>query len=155
VYVLDTSALIDAWTKWYSPLAIPRFWNNIEDLAERGGLIVPDAVIIELEAVDDDLYRWSKDREEIISRPTTSEIQDLVKAIAREYPNLRHAGVPGRNFADPVVIAVAEYNSGFVVTHENATGNINGPRIPDVCKAKGIAVMQMHHLVFEQGWKFD
>lgn len=154
-YVLDTSALVDAWTKWYSPLTIPPFWDRIELLAQSGDLVIPDTVLLELEAVDDGIFRWCKDREAIICRPTTSEIQSIVTNISTIYPNLRHAGAPGRNLADPVVIALAEYLSFMVVTHENATGNLNGPRIPDVCRDKGIRVMQFHHLVSEEGWVFS
>jgi len=153
-YVLDTSALVDAWSKWYSPLSIPPFWDNLEILATVKEATIPDAVLLELEVIDDDLYRWCKEREDFICTPSTEEIQDLVKRIADDYPNLRNAGTPSKNFADPVVIAVAEYFGCAVVTHENATGNLNGPRIPDVCRDKGIRVMQVHHLVLEQGWTF-
>lgn len=154
-YILDTSALVDAWTKWYSPQSIPRFWDRLEKLARSGTATFPDAFLLELQVIDDGLYRWCKQREDIIVTPTTPQIQALVTVISTTYPNLRYAGVPGRNFADPVVIALAEHNGYAVVTHENATGNLNGPRIPDVCKARGIRVMQFHHLVLEQRWTFS
>jgi hypothetical protein len=154
-YVLDTSALVDAWSKWYSPQSIPRFWERLEELGQSGLVTIPDAVLFELQKIDDDLYRWCKDRENIIVAPTTPEVQVLVKAISTSYPNLLYAGTPGKNFADPIVIALAEYKKYAVVTHEKMTGNLNGPRIPDVCKAKGIRVMQVHLLVLEQGWKFS
>jgi hypothetical protein len=154
-YVLDTSALVDSWTKWYSPQSIPPFWVRLERLAQSGTATFPDAVLLELQVIDDGLYRWCKQRENIIVTPTTPEIQVLVTAISTDYPNLQHAGAPGRNLADPVVIALAEHKGYAVVTHENATGNLNGPKIPDVCRAKGIRVMQIHHLVFEQGWTFS
>ncbi len=80
-YVLDTSALVDAWTKWYSPQSIPRFWDRLEALAHTGEAVLPDAVLLELEHVDDDLYRWCKDREEIICKPTTVEIQNSLNHI--------------------------------------------------------------------------
>ena len=154
-YVLDTSALVDAWTKWYSPQSIPRFWDNLERLGHSGTATFPDAVLLELQEIDDGLYRWCKKRENIIVTPTTPEIQAIVTAISTNYPNLRYAGPPGRNFADPVVIALAEHKGYAVITHEKATSNLNGPKIPDVCKAKGIKVMQIHHLVLELRWTFS
>jgi hypothetical protein len=153
-YVLDTSALVDAWTKWYSPQSIPRFWDKLEGLGRSGMAAIPDAVLFELQPIDDGLYRWCKQRENIIVEPSTPEIQIIVAAISTKYPNLRYAGAPGKNFADPVVIALAKHKKYAVVTHEKMTGNLNGPKIPDVCKAEGITVMQIHHLVLEQKWTF-
>lgn len=154
-YVIDTSALVDAYTKWYSPKSIPTFWDRLEALADSGEATVPDAVLLELEVVDDGLYRWCKDREDAMVTPTTEDIQAIVTTISTSYPALRNAGAPGRNFADPIVIALAEYLDFSVVTHELATGNLNGPRIPDVCRDKGISVMQVHHMVRELGWTFS
>jgi hypothetical protein len=154
LYVIDTSAIVDAWRKWYSPDSIPGFWDKLDNLAMLGEITLPDAVLLELQSVEPDLYRWCKDREEYIITPSTSEIQNIIRTIAREYPNLQNAGAFASNFADPIVIAVAEHNGGIVITHEKATGNINGPNIPDVCRAKNIRVIQIHHLVHEQRWIF-
>ena len=154
LYVLDTSALVDAWSKWYSPRSIPSFWDNLENLAISNACTIPDAVLLELQSVDDDLYRWCRDRESFLCTQTTEEIQEVVKRISNNYPNLRQAGTPSKNFADPIVIAVAEHFKCAVVTHEQATGNLNGPKMPDVCKDLGIRVMQIHHLVLKQGWTF-
>ena len=154
LYVLDSSALVDAWTKWYSPRVIPRFWGYLENLAQAGDATIPDAVLLELKPVDDGLYEWCRERESVICTLSTEQIQEIVKVISDGYPNLRNASLSGKNFADPVVIAVAEHFGCAVVTHEKATGNLNGPRIPDVCRDKGIKVMQVHHLVLEQGWTF-
>jgi predicted nucleic acid-binding protein len=154
LYVIDTSSLVDAWSKWYSPLSIPTFWNNLESIAKDGKATLPDAVLMELEEQDDDLRRWCQERRDFLCTPTTDDVQRIITDISNCYPNLRRAGIPTRNFADPVVIAVAIYLNSAVVTHENATGNLNGPRIPDVCRDRGIRVIQIHHLVSEQGWVF-
>lgn len=153
-YVLDTSALVDAWNKWYSPDTIPGVWDNLEDLGRSAQLTIPDAVLLELQIHDDALYRWCRDRKDFICTASSQEIQELVKEICDSYPNLRKAGTPSKNFADPIVIAVAEHFGSAVVTHEIPTGNLNGPRIPDVCKDRGIRVLQFHRLVREQGWTF-
>ncbi len=154
LYVLDTSALVDAWRKWYSPRSIPSFWERLEELGRSEEAIIPDMVLLELERVDDELYRWCRERAGSLCAHSTQEIQDIVKMVADKYPNLRRAGPSSKNLADPIVIAMAQHFSCAVVTHEHATGNLNGPRIPDVCRDMGIRVMQVHHLVLEQGWTF-
>jgi len=154
LYVIDTSALIDAWTKWYSLKSIPPFWQNLESLAREEKATIPDAVLLELEEQDDDLHRWCQERKEYLCTPTTDDVQRIINEISNRYRNLRRAGIPSRNFADPVVIAVAIYLNSAVVTHEHATGNINGPKMPDVCRDRGIRVVQIHQIISEQGWVF-
>ena len=154
MYVLDTSALVDAWNKWYSPVSHAGFWVNLEELAQNQEATMPDAALLELERQDDDLYRWCKDREEFLWTQSIEPIQEIVNQVSNNYQNMMNVGIPSKNYADPVVIAVASYYACAVVTHENATGNPSGPKLPDVCKAMNIRVMQMHHLVREQGWIF-
>jgi len=154
IYVIDTSALVDAWSKWYSPRSHPSFWEYLDELAQSNRATIPDAVLFELQEIDDGLFRWVKEREEYICTLSSTPIQEIVKYISNTYPNLRSAGTPSKNFADPIVIAMAKYFNCAVVTHEQATGNLNGPKMPDVCKQERIRVMQFHHLVMQQGWTF-
>lgn len=154
-YVLDTSALIDAWTMWYPRENIPDVWLNIEDLAKQSGLTVPDAVLLELEAQADDLYKWCHARKDVLVSETSNEVQRIVQEISNLYKNLVDAGTPSKNFADPIVIAMAEHLGCAVVTHENASGNLTGPKMPDVCRDRGIRVIRFHRIVSEQGWRFQ
>ena len=152
IYVIDTSALIDAWTKWYPPNNFPTIWENIEDLGRNNILTIPDAVILELSAQDDDLYKWCKARNNYICTSSTEPRQKIIITVSNKYKNLIKSGTPSRNFADPIVISIAEYFQCTVVTHEKFTGDLNGPRIPDVCKDMGIRVVQFHQVVQEQRW---
>ncbi len=154
LYVVDTNVLIDAWTKWYAPEVIPPFWINVENLAETGRLTIPEPVLWELEEQDDDLYRWCKMRESVLVTPSSAEIQSRVQMIANKYPNLCGRAPQSKNHADPFVIALASYFSCTLVTHEQATGNLQGPRIPDVCKAEGLRAIQLYRLIQEQHWRF-
>ena len=154
LYVLDTSALLDAWWKWYSPSSHPAFWDKLYDLAMRKEATIPDAVVLEIEEKDANLYKWCKERESVICTPSEQAIQDKVTLISNTYPNLRRAGDPKRNFADPVVIAVAQHLGAAVVAHEIPAGNLNGPKIPDVCKDMKIKVRWIYHIASEQKWVF-
>ena len=86
IYVLDSSALVDAWSKWYSPLSIPRFWDDLEGLASAGNATIPDAVLFELEHIEDGLFKWCKARENFLTTITTPPIQSIVRYISNNYP---------------------------------------------------------------------
>jgi len=155
LYVLDTSALIDAWTRWYSPKVLPPFWEGLAELARAGSVTIPEPVLWELSDQEgDDLYRWCRDRVRILVTQVTSAIEGIARDLGRRYPNIRSAGPSSKNYADLFVIATAADFRCAVVTDEAATGNLNGPRLPDVCKAEGIRVIQMHRFPQEQGWQF-
>jgi len=60
----------------------------------------------------------------------------------------------GRNGADPFVIALARVRGGVVVTEETASGNIQKPRIPDVCDAINVPWVNLIGFVTAQGWSY-
>jgi len=155
LYVLDTSALIDAWRKWYSPHSIPTFWTRLEQLGADGLAAIPDAVLLELSDQDDDVYRWVREREERLVCESDERVQEIVARISADYPAYRNTAPGGKNFADPFVIATAKHNGCAVVTHERATGDMNGPRMPDVCRAEQIRPLQMYELVQLAAWVFS
>ena len=152
-YSVDASALIDAWEKWYSPSHHPSLWSKIEILAQKGGFNVPDLVIEELGDKDDDVYKWCKDRESIIKFESGKRVQKNVAEIVNEYKNLDQ-GDGQKNSADPFVIAVAMENGSTVITHENPTNNLSGPRIPDVCRDIGVEWVRFPEVFKREGWQF-
>ena len=60
----------------------------------------------------------------------------------------------GRNAADPFVIGLARARGGTVVTEETLSGNLERPRIPDVCDAVGVPWLNLIGFVSAQGWSF-
>lgn len=155
-YVFDASALVDAWNEWYAPIILPTLWeDDLIRLAERSIITVPDAVLLELEKHIDDLYRWCKDSEEILCNNSTGEIQEIVRDISNTYQNLSHGVVPSaKSFADPFVIATAHYYGCAVVTHESFSNNMNGPKIPDVCRDMKIRTVRFARFVREQNLQY-
>ena len=55
----------------------------------------------------------------------------------------------GRGKADPFVLATAIERNAVVVTGEVVTGNMEKPRIPDVCQVKGIRWMNFLQMIRE------
>jgi hypothetical protein len=58
-----------------------------------------------------------------------------------------------RSVSDPFVIATASVNGAAVVTSELPSGNIQKPKIPDVCVAENISCITLLQLFLAEGWR--
>jgi hypothetical protein len=92
-------------------------------------------VLKELKRIDDDLYKWAKQREHMFMQPIES-VQIIMQGIMAKYPRLVDSN-KHRSMADPWVIAQAQYSSAIVITEEKAVYG-KSPKIPDVCEAMKI-----------------
>jgi hypothetical protein len=48
-YSIDTSALLDAWIRWYPPDIFSKLWINVDELIASGNLFASEEVLVELE----------------------------------------------------------------------------------------------------------
>jgi hypothetical protein len=152
VYSIDTSALLDAWVRWYPPDIFSNLWENFDSLINEGNLIASEEVYVELEKKEDDLYKWVKERSDIF-QPISEDIQNSVSEILAIFPTLVDSR-KDRSQADPFVIALARIKDCTVVTGERNTGTSSRPRIPNVCDHFGIRNINIVTLIREQGWRF-
>lgn len=136
LYCLDTSALINAWNKHYSPVVLPSIWAAVEALAAEQIAVSCRAVYKELAKQDDDLFAWSKKHRAMFEEPTASVTQQIREVMAA-FPNI--AAIGGTtNEADPWVVAHAKIRGAIVVTYEQRQNNIKPtkpPKMPNVCEA--------------------
>ncbi len=164
IYCVDTSALIFL-DRENSYDVFPILWDNyLTNLVLEGRFIASEEVKVELKGQDDFLYNWLKTNCGNMYLPTTTEIMETVTRILADYPNLMNPMKPSQNHADPFVIALAieapticagicQDTTTSVVTYEKATGNTNGPRIPDVCRACNIRVIKLIDIFKTEGWR--
>ena len=81
-------------------------------------------------------------------------VQNAFRRIQSDYPNLMHIKT-GKSLADPWAIALAmQFQRGIVVTEEQPAGNLQGPKIPDVCKDLEIECINIAGLVTKENWVF-
>lgn len=132
IYCIDTSALIHAWVRAYPPDVLPPLWERIGALIERGRLISPMDVLVELEKKEGDtLCRWCKDRDQMFVE--IDGFQGGISYVMNKYPRLVDT-VKGKSGADPIVIAlVLSHNPKLVVVTEEKGGSENKPKMPYVC----------------------
>lgn len=150
-YSIDTSALLDGWTRYYPPDVFPDVWTGIEELIDHGELRATDEVFVELKKRDDDVFAWAKSRKASLFVAIGDEIQEQVATILAQHERLvRH----NRSGADPFVIGLAMVEGCAVVTGERLSGSLEKPKIPDVCNALEVPHLDLLGLFREQGWRF-
>lgn len=150
MYSVDTSAFLDAWTRYYPLDVFPTIWSQMDRAARDGTLFACDEVLRELGKKDDGAHDWMKARPEMVVS-LDAEIEAHVREIMDRYRRLVDSK-KGRSGGDPFVIAVARAKGLTVITGENATRKIEAPRIPDVCDDLGLRWARMLDFFREQKW---
>ena len=146
-YCVDTSGWLDGWQRNYPPDVFPTLWSKIEAVVAAGEIFSSEEVYVELQKKDDEIHDWMKARKEMLV-PLTEEIQTIASDLLREFPRLVDT-LRNRSKADPFVIATAIDRNATVVTGEPVTGNMNKPRIPDVCIVRGIPCITFLQMIRE------
>ena len=86
-YSVDTSALMDAWVRYYPPDVFDTLWKRVDAMVEEGRLLAVDEVQRELAKQDDELHKW------VTARPTMlvaldESLQHTAAAIINRFPSL-------------------------------------------------------------------
>lgn len=135
------------------PDTFPTLWSNIEAMVEAGDIRCVDLVLDELAKREgDEIHTWAKSQRGLFL-PLEEDIQQEVRVVLAAHPRLIGIG-SGRSGADPFVIALAKVYGGTVVSEEKESRNLAKPKIPDVCRAMGIAHVNLMGFVQAQGWIF-
>jgi hypothetical protein len=150
-YVIDSCALIDLQRRRYPPDVFPTLWENINLLVTQEKLKSHREVLKELKQNDDELLTWANNHKEIFGDPN-EEQQSRVKEILNDFSKLVDSNKMGPQ-ADPFVIARALCEDMAVVTSETE-GSAEHPKIPYVCKAKGVKCMSLLEMFRELKWHF-
>jgi hypothetical protein len=146
-YCVDTSGWLDGWQRHYPPDVFPTLWAKIEPLITAGEIISSEEVYFELARKSDELHKWAQARKQMLV-PLDEPIQIKVALLLAEYPRLVDT-LRGRSKADPFVIATAMERTAVVVTGEIVRGNLDKPRIPDVCRLKQIRCINFLQMIRE------
>jgi hypothetical protein len=151
-YSFDTSSLLNGRRDLLPPDTFVTLWMNIESMIATEEIRCVDEVLNELAKREDVVHEWAKSQSELFL-PLTADVQQAAREVLQAHPKLVGAG-GGRNTADPFVIALARVHGGVVITEETLSGNINKPRIPDVCNAMGVPWLNLVRFVQQQAWTF-
>ncbi len=150
MYSIDTSAILEGWVRSYPPDVFGTVWAKLKGLGNGGTLFTPDEVIEELKKKEDGAWKWAKD--ELQVHAMDGEIQTVVAGILAAHQRLVDER-KNRSKGDPFVIALAKMRGFAVVTAEKASGNLQKPKIPDVCLVMNIKCITLLDLFRQQGWQ--
>lgn len=148
IYCIDTSALIAAWYERYKPNRFPKLWSQFDGLIEARRLFSSSMVLDECSRRSPELHEWLKDRPEMFLAPDET-VQVRVQRIVNTYTALVAQGKE-KFAADPFVIATAETRGHTVITEE--TGPDSLKKIPGVCRALRIPVLNLMELIDGEDW---
>ncbi len=152
VYCIDTSSLVRAWTEAYPLDVFPSFWDRIDELFEDGRITAPDEVLRETSKRDDGLHKWLKQRSGMFAA-IDDDLQKSVTEVMADHPFLVK-NRPGKNAADPWVIALARITGSTVVTEEVVDQSAKYPKIPSVCCEYKVPWVRLLNVIRTEGWRF-
>lgn len=150
-YSLDSDAAINAWRD-YPIDHFPKIWQWIEQMGKNGILGMSEVVFKELEKGGDECFDWFKNRKENFVHPNDDDVQRELDRLVNTYNNF--GLITGKNEGDPFVVALAIVKNCIVVTNESMSNNMNGPKLPDVCRAEDIHWIKFVDVIRREGVRF-
>lgn len=151
-YSFDTSSFLNGRRDLLPPAVFRSLWVNVDVMIDEGQIRSVDVVRDELAKRDDEVAEWAKSCDSLFVS-LDLDIQRASRRVLQEHPRLMGRG-GGRNGADPFVIGLALARNATVVTEETLSGNLQRPRIPNVCEAMGIPWRNLVGFVSDQGWSW-
>lgn len=154
IYVFDTTSFRVLGN--YFPENFPTFWENIEQLIHKEGLISVKEVYSELEnQAKGHLLKWVESNKKIFLAPHQEETK-IVAEIFKVKHFLQLVNIKsiskGTAVADPFLIASAKIRNACVVTEEVFKNN--GAKIPNVCNHFDVTCTNVAGFMANEGWKF-
>ncbi len=156
IYSLDASSLIAAYRSLYPMDNFRALWQEFEKLIRSDRLKMSEFAFEETMR-DKVLDEWccEKSLKSYFELKIDDSDQKTVRSILSKYPEMLNIK-KGTSGADPWVIALAmRFQNVVVVTEEKLTGNLQYPRIPDVCKASNIECVTVSGIVRKENWIFE
>lgn len=153
-YVLDANVFLEAQKRYYAFNLCPGFWDAL--ISHELGSI--DRVKKEL--VNDELAKWVKEKmpDSCFASSGSKTVVECYSDIAA-WVNEEKRFTPGArakflNGADGWLIAYAKTNGCVLVTHEKPEPLSKKVKIPDVCKAFAVKVVDTFDMLRSVGAKF-
>ena len=157
VYLLDANVFIQAKNLHYGFDFCPAFWDWLIVSNERQVVFSIEKVGDELEAGNDSLAQWAKDRGETFFLPPDQQIVSAFGQVSTWITGQGYEPAAINTFlqvADYYLIAHALTHGLTVVTHEVPANTRKKVKIPNVCIGLGIKHMTPYEMLRRERARF-
>ena len=155
MYCFDTSALMDAWSRWHPIDVFPCVWEAFNQAFLDNLIISPYPVLPEILKWAPDLNNWiNENQHHTYFLINSDDVRKLSADILEKFPELIDIGrYPPQ--ADPDVIALAKWHKIPVVSGEkHRRKDTDPPRIPNVCDDLNVKCFNVIEFMRRENWKF-
>ncbi len=163
IFFLDTNVLADANRDYYPIDRVPEFWDWLIYHGVNGNIKIPEEIIEEISAGNDQLAQWIKQREVKKALMLEEEVdsalfqQVMDEGYGQDLTDIEIQTI-GR---DPFLItyALADPQTRTIVTSENSSPSKQraNRKIPDICTQFHIQCIKKYDLIqsldFSTDWK--
>ncbi len=178
-YILDTNAYIEAHKGYYHPDICMNYWDILKELGNSDKIKSPKQVKEEITTYDDELAKWTKNRNKCFLSEDLKGIQEFFLEVSKVYENYKEEHIErwrkkwGKSYKLPkdesisdedmfVIATVIFYKKHFpnqsitLVTKEIYKEHRFKPvRIPHLCRELEIRWMNDFDFIKEVGIKFE
>lgn len=155
MYLVDSDVFIQAKNRHYGFNFCPAFWDWLDREHANGLLASVAAVGAELVAGGDQLSTWARARQALFLAPDAPVLAELQRASHWAHANYMAPG-PATFLAgaDSYLVAHAAAHNHIVVTHELPADSPSKIKIPNACRALGVAYINVFDLLRAEGARF-
>ncbi len=156
-YLLDANVFIQAKNLHYGLDFCPAFWHWLVEQNQVGKVFSIEKVGDEIQAGDDDLSEWAKEREhDFFLKPDGAVLQRLGDISQWATSNGYEATAITTFFqvADYYLMAHALANGYTVVTHEIPSNSVKKIKIPNACVGVGVKFMSPYEMLRHEQARF-
>jgi hypothetical protein len=156
-YLLDANVFIEAARRYYAFDLVPRFWTNLEQLAQQGRICSVDRVKRELEKGHDRLSEWAAQdfADGFASTDAAEVLVEFRKVMTWVTGQPQFTDAAKQQFAsgaDGWLVAYAKTTGYVVVTQEQLSGDAKRRvPIPNICNAFGVRYVDTFEMLRELG----
>ncbi|HEB93585.1 MAG TPA: DUF4411 family protein [Gammaproteobacteria bacterium] len=156
-YLLDANVFIQAKNLHYGLDFCPAFWQWLIEQNRTGKVFSIEKVGDEIQAGDDDLSDWAKDRDsDFFLNPDAAVLQSLGEVSQWATGNGYEATAITTFFqvADYYLVAHALANGTTVVTHEIPSNSVKKVKIPNACIGTDVKFMSPYEMLRHEQARF-
>lgn len=156
-YLLDANVFIQAKNLHYGLDFCPAYWDWLVEYNEQGQLYSIEKVGDEIEAGDDELAAWARDRDDNFFLAPDAGVASRFGDVSRWATTQGYEAAAISTFlqvADYYLVAHALAHEFTLVTHEVPSNSIRKIKIPNVCIGLGVRFMTPYEMLRREKAKF-